>query len=219
MSATIERLMKMPDLPNVLQEANRRLDEERRRRQDFYEWVQDDQKAEFIFGEIVLHSPAADEHTDTVGYTFRVTSVFADVQLVGKVKSEKAIIGLTRNDYEPDIAFWRKEIADQFQQGQAHFPAPDFIVEVLSKGSVKNDRVTKFKDYAAHGVSEYWIVDPRKRIVEQYVLPVGKSDYFLLRKLTADDDIESHVLKGFRIPVLAIFDAAANVEALKNLVG
>ena len=127
------------------------------------------------------------------------------------------MISLTRNDYEPDIAFWRKKIADQFEPTQTHFPAPDFAVEVLSKGFYRRDRVVKFKDYAAHGVIEYWIIDPKKRIVEQYILPKGETEYILWRKLTADDEIESQVITGFKIPVLAIFDTATNVDALKSL--
>ncbi len=133
------------------------------------------------------------------------------------MKTEKAMISLTRNDYEPDIAFWRKEIADTFVPTQTHFPAPDFVVEVLSKGSSRRDRVVKFKDYAQHGITEYWIIDPKKQIIEQYILPRGKNEYLLWRKLTADEEIESQVITGFKIPVLAVFDATANVAALKML--
>ncbi len=43
---------------------------------------------------------------------------------------------------------------------QSKFPAPDLIVEVLSESTEANDRGIKFEDYAAHGVVEYWIVDP-----------------------------------------------------------
>jgi hypothetical protein len=33
------------------------LDEEKRKRQEFYDWLTDDVKAEFINGEVILHSP------------------------------------------------------------------------------------------------------------------------------------------------------------------
>ena len=214
---TFKHLIALPTLPTLVKDLQVYLDEERERRQKFYEWVQEDQKVEFIQGEIILHSPATDEHSDAVGHLYRTASIYADLSGQGKVKTEKAMISLTRNDYEPDIAFWRKEIADTFVPTQTHFPPPDFVVEVLSKGSLKRDRVIKFNDYAAHNIPEYWIIDPKKQIVEQYILPKGKTEYMLWRKLTVDDDIESQIISGFKIPVLAIFDAAANVEALKML--
>ena len=218
-ATTFKDLIELPSLPTLVKDLQMYLDEERSRRQKFYEWIQEDQKAEFIQGEIVLHSPATNEHTNAVGHLYRSSSIFVDLSAQGKVKTEKAMISLTRNDYEPDLAFWRKEISDTFVPTQTHFPEPDFVVEVLSKSSTRRDRVIKFKDYAEHNITEYWIIDPKKQVVEQYVLPKGKSEYLLWRKLTIHEEIESQVITGFKIPVLAIFDAAANVAALKNLLG
>ena len=62
----------------------------------------------------------------------------------------------------PDICFWSKEKADGFLDDQMIFPAPDFVVEILSKSTTKNDRTIKHQDYAAHGIREYWIIDPNR---------------------------------------------------------
>ena len=51
------------------------------------------------------------------------------------------------------------------------FPPPDLIVEVLSPSTERNDRTIKFQDYAAHGVSEYWIIDADAQVIEQYIAP------------------------------------------------
>ncbi len=82
--------------------------------------------------------------------------------------SKKVIIELTRNSYEPNICYFRKELADTFTDNQMLFPAPDFIVEILSPSTEKIDREIKFRDYAQHGVREYRIIDPDKETVEQY---------------------------------------------------
>lgn len=76
----------------------------------------------------------------------------------------------------------------------------------------------KKEDYAAHGISEYWIIDPEKQRVEQYLL-IDPNDkiYFEPYTYFIDDEIESRVIKGFKIPIRAIFEQAANAEALKNL--
>jgi len=80
------------------------------------------------------------------------------------------MVELTRNDYEPDLCFWGKEKSAGFTDETMLHPAPDFVVEILSKKTAKTDRTTKFQDYADHGVPEYWIIDPRIKTVEQYWL-------------------------------------------------
>ncbi|WP_217595092.1 Uma2 family endonuclease [Cohnella sp. GbtcB17] len=52
--------------------------------------------------------------------------------------------------------------------------APDLAVEILSPGSRKRDRVRKHAVYEKHGVSEYWIVDPTARTLEQFILVDGR---------------------------------------------
>ena len=127
---------------------------------------------------------------------------------------------MTRNDYEPDIAFWRKEVADQFNPGMNVYPVPDLIIEVLSPGkaNVERDTVTKFDDYASHGVSEYWIIDPAKQTVEQYLLSdTSPGQYELYKKALVGDHIASVVMQGFSIPVKAIFDSQTNAEVMQAL--
>lgn len=166
-----------------------------------------------------MHSPASDGHNESVINIATLGNVFANIKQLGKVRAEKALVVMTRNDYEPDIAFWSKAKSDSIETAQNVYPIPDFIAEVLSKGSIKRDRVIKFEDYAAHGVKEYWIVDPVKQIVEQYILPTEDHEtYALLHKLTITDEIESVVIEGFKIPVRAIFDADANLETLQKII-
>lgn len=40
--------------------------------------------------------------------------------------------------------------------------APDFVLEVVSKSSVKKDRTLLRQAYAAAGVGEYWLIDARR---------------------------------------------------------
>ncbi len=95
------------------------------------------------------------------------------------------------------------------------FPAPDFVVEVLSDSTEKNDRETKFQDYAAHGVQEYWIIDAEKQTIEQYFLQ--NESYELLLK-SKSGEINSVVLPDFKIPIRSVFDETENVKILTELV-
>jgi Uma2 family endonuclease len=76
---------------------------------------------------------------------------------------------------EPDICFFRKDVSDKFTENQTLFPAPDFIVEILSDSTEHRDRGVKFKDYQAHKIEEYWIIDPENQTLEQYHL---KGDFY-----------------------------------------
>jgi Uma2 family endonuclease len=96
-------------------------------------------------------------------------------------------------------------------------PAPDFIVEVLSKGTARRDRGIKYTDYAAHGVGEYWIVNPGKQTVEQFVLDPEMEEYEQKGKFSGNDFIESEQVKGFKIPARSMFNEQASFEALVGL--
>ena len=69
------------------------------------------------------------------------------------------------NTYIPDamIVCDRSIIRDAGIYG-----APDLVVEVLSPSTMKHDRGTKMRHYAAAGVKEYWLVVPELKTVEVY---------------------------------------------------
>jgi Uma2 family endonuclease len=46
--------------------------------------------------------------------------------------------------------------------------APDFIIEIVSPGNPSDDYIRKLYYYKTYGVREYWIVDPRRRLVTVY---------------------------------------------------
>lgn len=217
-----KELLQIPDLPMLLDRLRVLLAEEAPAREAFRMELTPDIKAEFINGTVVMHSPASEDHNEATGHLFLSMGFYANLQNLGKVRIEKALVGFTRNDYEPDVAFWRKEVADLFRPDMNVYPVPDLIVEVLSPGSenVRRDTEIKKADYAAHRVPEYWIVDPKQQTIEQHLLSTTVSGvYELHKKVAIDDWIESTVLRGFRIPVKAVFDAGVNAAVVKGWAG
>jgi len=169
-AALLEKLLRAPDLPYLAEKVNRYLAEEARRRQAFREWITTGMKAEFINGEVVLHSPVQRGHLLAGGNLYTLLSTYVILKDLGQTSFDKGMVELTRNDYEPDLCFWGKEKSAGFTDETMLHPAPDFVVEILSKKTAKTDRTTKFQDYADHGVPEYWTIDPRIKTVEQYWL-------------------------------------------------
>jgi Uma2 family endonuclease len=215
MDALLDPLTRSPKLSIYLQELRDLLDREQEQRLHFRDRLNEDAKAEFINGEVIVHSPAKLEHTETQKLILKLLNTFVSLHSLGTVLHEKALVALTRNDYEPDIAYWRAGKAAAFEPGMMIFPPADFVVEILSPSTEHVDRGVKFEDYAAHGTGEYWIVDPVAHAIEQYVLDGGA----FVPLATHDEraTITSAVVAGFSMPVKAAFDPAANLAALREM--
>jgi len=215
MNPAIEELLTSPTLPETVARLRATLQDERQRRARFYEEVTPEMKAEFINGEVIMHSPATDEHNEIRSFIEKLLSTHVDIHGLGRVRSEKALCVFPRNDYEPDVVFFSVENGARIRRNTLRFPVPDFIVEVLSDSTEKRDRGVKFDDYEAHGVREYWLVNPSRRELEQYVLEKGR---YVLRMKSRTGEVASVAIKGFRAPLAAFFDAKANLAALRKLV-
>lgn len=200
----IKSLKARPDVKLLIQRLENEMNQEIKERKKYYNLVHENINAEFINGEIVFHSPAKMQHWLTSMLLLAKLAPYVLMNKLGIVGSEKVMVSLTRNDYEPDICFFTKEKAKDFKKKQMQFPPPDFVVEILSPSTAKNDRGTKFIDYAAHGVSEYWIIDPEKETVEQYLLK--NKSYHLAQKLKSNGVLKSKIVKGFEVEIDEIFE-------------
>jgi len=77
-----------------------------------------------------------------------------------------------RNYREPAVLFvMRKNIA---YVGEQFWDGADLVMEVVSPDDPQRDYIGKRRDYAAAGVSEYWIVDPMKKTITVLKLMRGK---------------------------------------------
>lgn len=198
----IAELRTSPDALLIIEQIQQAIREEESKRYEFYELVHEDHKAEFINGEIIFHSLVWKAHWHVSTEMVRQISNFVKEHDLGIVGSEKVMITLSRNDYEPDICFFRKEVADQFTDEQLRFPAPDFVVEILSESTEDRDRGVKMRDYAAHGITEYWIIDPKQQTIEQYWL---EGQTYQLHQKVAEGRITARVIEGFVLNVSDLF--------------
>jgi Uma2 family endonuclease len=213
--ATIQPLLDSPCLPEIAEALQARMRDEAARRQTFREQIADDQKAEFIQGEVIVHSPARNQHLIARQHLERLLGIYVSLHGLGEVRSEKCLCAFPRNDYEPDVVFFGPAKAATFTPGTLKFPIPDFIVEVLSETTEARDRGVKFQDFEAHGVNEYWIVDAEARTVEQFV---RRGERFQLALKSGSGEITSPTIAGLCLPVRAIFDPAENVATVRRLI-
>ncbi len=210
MESILEPILNSPLLKSYVADLQDYLSSEEERRRFFYNKITEQEKAEFINGEIILHSSVMLMHNNASSLLYQAIKEFVRYYNTGIVGYEKLMVRLTRNDYEPDLCFFEAEQANEFTPDQKLFPAPSWIAEVISKSTEKNDRGIKMQDYALHGVKEYWLVEPKGEYIEQYILK--KSNFFLHKIYNRGEIIEPFVFNGMRLPVDAAFDEDANVE-------
>ena len=214
MDKILQPVLKSPKLPDYVEELKRVLAEEEIKRNEFYGWLDEDKRAEFIAGEIIIHSPARAEfiageiiihsparalHIEVLQNLLLAIAPFVQKNKLGKVYTEQALIKLKRSDVMPDLVFWKHQ---SFSNDTKIFPSPDFIVEVLSKSTAKYDKINKKEEYALNGVAEYWIVDADARVIEQYIL---EGEKYRLNEKLSHGTIQCYVLTGLEIHLTDIF--------------
>lgn len=198
----LEELKQAPDVLLLLEEVKKSLERETQKRQEFYDLIHEEVKAEFINGKTIFHSPVKYRHLKVSARLSSQLISYVDEAKLGVIGVEKMMIRLSRNDYEPDICFFTQEKAEAFTDEQMIFPAPDFVVEIISNSTKDLDYGIKYRDYAAHGITEYWIIDPDKQTVEQYHLQ--DQSYELMQKVS-EGEITSIAVRGFILKVADLF--------------
>ncbi len=83
-----------------------------------------------------------------------------------------APVGVVLDDedgVQPDMIFISRERASIISERGVE-GAPDLVVEVLSPSTEARDRGIKMRRYAAAGVPHYWLLNPKTRAIEPFIL-------------------------------------------------
>lgn len=161
---------------------------------------------ELINGEIVKRSSPNSPHQRA---SFNLSGHFFNFNRKKKLgKFFTAPLDVYLDEYtaglQPDLLFVSNERNFIIQPGNGIVGAPDLVVEIVSKGSVIHDRITKKDVYERFAVKEYWIVDIRSKTIEVYCI---QNDHFELFSFAEEDgSVKSSVLTGFKLAVKEIFD-------------
>ena len=170
-----------------------------------YAALEGDERYELLDGELILVASPNRDHQDVVMRTLGLTRmrVFVEENDLGRVYVAPFDVLFTdTNVAQPDILFISREREHILTSANVQ-GAPDLIVEILSPSSSTRDWRDKRKLYAAHGVREYWIIDPANRIVSVLLLEDGVLE--IEQTLTEEDTATSTVLDGFSVSLDGIF--------------
>lgn len=166
--------------------------------EDFLAWVDEDIRAEWVDGEIILMSPINANHQLILGFLYRLLAHVVETRDLGLLLLAPFLMRLpTRlSGREPDLLFLASEHMDRFRETYIDGPA-DLVVEVVSPDSDERDRVEKLAEYETAGIPEYWLVDPRRREALFYVL--GADGRYHAASVDAEGFYRSTVLAPFRL--------------------
>jgi len=183
---------------------------------DYLKW-QFDEAIELIKGKIMLMSPAPSvKHQDISMNLTRSLSVFFnhkkcrvyaapfDVRLYDRKKSILANQDI-HTVVQPDLCvICSPEILDQ----QGCNGAPDWIIEILSKGNAKREMKIKYELYQESGVTEYWLVYPEQQAIHQFVL--DENGRYQLKQMYADGIAVPHTFPELAIELTEVFETWAD---------
>jgi Uma2 family endonuclease len=85
-------------------------------------------------------------------------------------------LGPDENDkvFVPDLAGWKKDRLPKLPEEAFIAVVPNWICEILSPSNARLDRVIKVPRYASFGVEHLWLIDPRDKTLEAFVLESRK---------------------------------------------
>lgn len=170
---------------------------------DYWHLPDDGKRYEILDGILEVSSPPGVKHQDVVGNLLTSILNFLRDCRLGKLIVSPVDVILSHNSIcQPDLVFVRKDRVKAIVKDRIH-GAPDLVIEVLSPGSSRRDRITKKHLYAQYGVTEYWIVDTKSRTVSRFVL--GPSGYAAPEIIGAMRLLETPLLPGLALSLLEVF--------------
>ncbi|MEM9701273.1 MAG: Uma2 family endonuclease [Planctomycetota bacterium] len=177
------------------------------------EWLEEDylrrqfdRRVEFNDGFLEFLSMPTEVHQDVAGFLYR--RLFDLLQDSGKVHFAglrvRTRADRPRKHREPDVCFLSREKNDR--RRERFWETADLVVEVVSEDDPDRDWVTKKAEYAAAGIPEYWIADPRDRTLTVFTLDDGATAYRQAGRYAEGETAASVLLDGLQIDVTACFD-------------
>jgi Uma2 family endonuclease len=162
---------------------------------------------EFTDGRIEVLPMPTEEHQAIVFFLMTILKAFVvDKKLGWAVSAPFRVRIADRRFREPDITFLSEKSSSL--RDNRFWSGADLVVEVVSDDNRRRDLVEKRRDYAAAGIPEYWIVDPRDQSIK--VLQLKRGKYVVHSEAKRAGEVRSALLKGFTADVAAVFAAGKN---------
>ncbi|MGH7129727.1 MAG: Uma2 family endonuclease, partial [Planctomycetaceae bacterium] len=135
----------------------------------------DGNRYEVLDGEVLVTPSPGTRHQRIAAEVFVHLREYIRREGIGEMLWDLDLLFATGQFLRPDMVFvpnaQRHLLTERGVEG-----VPGLVVEVVSPGSVRIDKVTKPARYADFGVPEYWVVDPDRRAVLVWNFEEGASE-------------------------------------------
>lgn len=172
--------------------------------QDYLDLPEDGNRYEIINGELIMVAAPITFHQVVSGNIEYELRTFVKNQKCGFVFDAPIDVKFSEsNIVQPDILYVSNKNQAILTENNIS-GAPDLIIEILSQSTAYYDLVEKKQLYERFEVSEYWIVDPKKQWIENYILQNGK--YGKYQRLEKAGKINSKILPGWELDWQTVFE-------------
>lgn len=182
--------------------------------EEFLDWANEDTLAEWVDGEVIMSSPASNEHQDISDFLTSVLRAFVETNRLGIMRSAPFQVKLQYTGREPDLLFVATVHLARLKKTHLDGPA-DLVIEITSPESRSRDRGDKFIEYEQAGIPEYWLIDPDRQRVEFHQL--DEAGNYRLVLPDANGIYHSPILPGFWLRLSWLWRLPPVVDTLREL--
>jgi len=151
----------------------------------------EDLKAEYVDGVMIVHSPASVSHEWRVAFLLTLLNLYVSEQGRGIVLGGNALFRVGSRRFAPDIMV----VGDTTRVTSKEIEGPpDLVMEVLSESTRDYDLGEKRIAYREAGVREIWWVDEKARVV----MVERQGDSYRTERVS-EGWVMSEAVPGFRI--------------------
>ncbi len=123
---------------------------------------------EFADGELLVTPAPSGHHQRIILDLFQLLDRYVREHGLGEVRLGPSPVSLVeRTIFQPDL-FVVPSVEGKRPRADMPVTSASLVVEVLSDGSRRHDRLTKRHYYQRAGVPEYWILDQEAQVVERW---------------------------------------------------
>lgn len=173
-----------------------------------------DTRYELVDGELIEMPPESQANTDIATGLFFELAKYVPFALVAHQNTELEVTGRRARCRLPDLLVHTEEskaaLAGAIRATLTRdMPPPALVIEIVSPGNENRTRDYRHKrtEYAARGITEYWIVDPEERRITVCVWVDGQYEDTVF---VGETRIKSTVILAFELTAEQIFAFAQN---------
>lgn len=138
--------------------------------EEFLDYGEEGQRFEWVEGEVFEMLSPAMVHQLLEAFLCAILTACVRAKGLGTVLPEFTMhLPLRPSGRDPDIIFISTSQSHRLRKNYLD-GAADLVIELISPGTERQDRSTKFLEYQQAGVQEYWIIDGVRRVAQFYQL-------------------------------------------------